>query len=270
MEEADAGETPEPRWQPSPVETWSKNLRLEIPIEQFRRLPHNVDYRYEYFDGAAQIRTRAHVSDAYLTIPDPSTRRAESDEAETSIRPLVEGDWDKLPGLFAAAFDRIGPFALLDETSRLLAARDCLEYTRHGGDGPLIASACRVAVDRRDGDIVGGALITLPFAHQMLDFDERRGQIGPAPPASTKETGWPHLTWIFVAPYLAGEGLGTALLDGVCSAIWDLGYRELASSFQHGNSSSMRWHWRNGFQLLPYFGSKRWMTSRRRDQAPRA
>jgi GNAT superfamily N-acetyltransferase len=270
MEEAEPDATPKSRWQPSPVETWSKNLRLEIPIDQFRRLPHNVDYRFEYFDGAAQIRPRSHVSDAYLTIPDPSARPAGFDEEKTTIRPLTDGDWDALPPLFAAAFHRIAPFALLDDASLLQAARDCLKYTRDGGDGPLVASSCRVAVDRRDGEIVGGALITLPFSHQMLDFDERRKQVGPPPPPSTKATGWPHLTWIFVAPLLAGEGLGTALLDDLCRALWDLGYRELASSFQHGNSSSMRWHWRNGFQLIPYFGSKRWMMSRRRDRGPGA
>jgi GNAT superfamily N-acetyltransferase len=270
MEEAEPGAAPKPRWQSSPVEHWSKNLRLEIPIEKFHRLPHNVDYRFEYIDGTAQIRPRAHVSDAFLAIPDPSNQQADSDAEETSIRPLAEGDWELLPSLFARAFARIAPFALLDEASRLQAAHDCLDYTRNGGDGPLVGSACRVAVDRRDRGIVGGALVTLPFPHQMLDFDERRRQVGPPPPASTVATGWPHLTWIFVTPFLSGEGVGSALLEGVCRSLWELGYRELASSFQHGNSSSMRWHWRNGFQLLPYFGSKRWMMSRRRDRSPDA
>jgi hypothetical protein len=100
MEEAEPGAAPEPRWQSSPVEHWSKNLRLEIPIEQFHRLPHNVDYRFEYIDGTAQIRPRPHVSDAFLTIPDPSNQPAGTVEEETSIRPLAEVDWELLPSLF--------------------------------------------------------------------------------------------------------------------------------------------------------------------------
>jgi hypothetical protein len=31
----------------------------------------------------------------------------------------------------------------------------------------------------------------------------------------------------------------------------------LASTFLLGNESSMLWHWRNGFQLLQYPGSRR-------------
>ena len=37
----------------------------------------------------------------------------------------------------------------------------------------------------------------------------------------------------------------------------ELGYNELVSSFILGNESSMLWHWRNGFDLLPYSGSRR-------------
>ncbi len=37
----------------------------------------------------------------------------------------------------------------------------------------------------------------------------------------------------------------------------ELGYTELISSFILGNESSMLWHWRNGFELLPYSGSRR-------------
>ena len=37
----------------------------------------------------------------------------------------------------------------------------------------------------------------------------------------------------------------------------ELGYTELISSFILGNDSSMLWHWRNGFELLPYSGSRR-------------
>jgi GNAT superfamily N-acetyltransferase len=92
----------------------------------------------------------------------------------------------------------------------------------------------------------------------MEDFVERRRAIQPPPSDETVAAGWPHLTWIFVAPLYAGHGTGTAMLRAVTDSVRTLGDRELASTFLHGNSSSLRWHWRNGFLLLPGPGSYRW------------
>jgi hypothetical protein len=36
-----------------------------------------------------------------------------------------------------------------------------------------------------------------------------------------------------------------------------MGFTHLASTFLLGNDSSMLWHWRNGFQLAGYPGSRR-------------
>ena len=60
----------------------------------------------------------------------------------------------------------------------------------------------------------------------------------------------PHLTWIFVSPVDARQGVGTALLDVAVRALLRLEYTELASTFLLGNESSMLWHWRAGFKLL--------------------
>ena len=79
------------------------------------------------------------------------------------------------------------------------------------------------------------------------------------PPADCIErrSGRPHLTWIFVSPWHAYYGVGTNLLAHAERKLLALGYTELISSFIWGNTSSMLWHWRNGFQLLPYAGSMR-------------
>src|SRR5437588_294883 len=69
-----------------------------------------------------------------------------------------------------------------------------------------------------------------------------------------RRLGRPHLTWIFVAPSLAGGGVGTGLLSAAVSVLLTMGFRELVTTFIAGNDSSMLWHWRNGFQLLPYPG----------------
>ena len=62
---------------------------------------------------------------------------------------------------------------------------------------------------------------------------------------------------MFVSPLDAGRGVGTALLNAAARELLALGYTELASTFLLGNESSMLWHWRNGFRLLQYPGSRR-------------
>ena len=67
------------------------------------------------------------------------------------------------------------------------------------------------------------------------------------------------MTWVFVGPDCAGEGVGSVLLAAAASALQQMGYRQLLSTFLLGNESSALWHWRNGFRLLPYPFSKRRM-----------
>ncbi len=43
-----------------------------------------------------------------------------------------------------------------------------------------------------------------------------------------------------------------ALLATATRSLWNTGYRELASATDCGNVTSMAWHWRNGFVLLPH------------------
>jgi L-amino acid N-acyltransferase YncA len=81
-----------------------------------------------------------------------------------------------------------------------------------------------------------------------------------------RRLGRPHLTWIFVGPWQAGHGVGTALLAHAAQSLLELGYNELVSSFILGNTSSMLWHWRNGFELLPYIGSMRRVRERIKKQ----
>jgi L-amino acid N-acyltransferase YncA len=62
---------------------------------------------------------------------------------------------------------------------------------------------------------------------------------------------------IFVSPFFAGKGVGTLLLSVAVRELLDQGYQQPASTFLIGNDSSMLWHWRNGFRLLPCPGSIR-------------
>ncbi len=99
--------------------------------------------------------------------------------------------------------------------------------------------------------LIGAVLVTLYAPGDPADV---RGSHRPAksPPADWRDTAWgaPHLTWAFVGPWDARQGVGTALLRAACDALAALGHRELTSTFLMGNDASAFWHWRNGFRLL--------------------
>ena len=216
------------------IHDWYSAIELPLSRQQFRRLPQNPAYKYEYFDARAWLSPRPKNCHAVLdlrTFARPIAEMAADDKL--SIRPLQDGDWPQLPRVFAAAFHRVQPFASLTDDDRLAAAEDCLGYTHGSGEGPLVDEACMVAVRTSDDTLVGANLITMP-----------------PDDAIEQAAGLPHLTWIFVAPPYARQGLGMALLGMAVQALLRLGNTELASTFLIGNESSMLWHWRAGFKLL--------------------
>jgi GNAT superfamily N-acetyltransferase len=213
---------------------WFSAIELPLTRQQFRQLPQNPAYKYEYFEGHARLSPRPKSYHATLDLPAfarPITDLATDDELV--VRPLRDADWQRLPKLFAAAFHRVQPFASLTDDDRLTAAEDCLARTREAGEGPLVGEACLVAARIADDKLVGANLITIPP-------DEAIEQVA----------GGPHLTWIFVSPMYARQGVGMALLDTAVQALLRLGYAKLVSTFLLGNESSMLWHWRAGFKLL--------------------
>jgi hypothetical protein len=236
------------------IDRWFSGIELPLTFEEFRRLPTNPAYKYEYFGGKAWLSPRPKSCHALLELR-PREEIGTVDAREPiRIRPLGAADWEALGAVFAGAFHRVQPFASLGETDRLDAARQCLGHTREGGDGPLIEPACSVAVAREDDAVRGAILVTLmPDLDPSTSFDLRWRE-PPPPDWRERRLGRPHLTWIFVGPWSAEQGVGSALLAAATDALLALGYRELASTFLLGNNSSALWHWRNGFRLAgrPY------------------
>ena len=150
--------------QMNPIDRWSRPMELSIDFEVFDRLPRNVDYRYEYYDDRAHIGPRPRSSDAVLFLspreagPEPVD---ELDPDRATVRTLADSDWEVFPRIFAASLRLVAPFATLDEAERRQAARDCLDWTRSGGDGPLVGAACMVALAGQ-GHVVGASLVTRP------------------------------------------------------------------------------------------------------------
>ncbi len=228
---------------------WMPTIKLPLTAEQFGQLPRNPAYRYEYRDGCAHLTPRARHYHALLSL-----RPIETPEP-VAVEPISAAALADLVLLFAEAFEAIQPYGGLDEATRRRAAAEALERTRGGGDGPWIEQASFLA--RRQGDVVGAILVTLLPEGDPCDWSSYYWP-GRAPEHCIEQRlGRPHLTWIFVAPLRAGQGVGTALLARTVRALLALGYTELLSTFMIGNDSSLLWHWRNGFRLLAYPGSLR-------------
>jgi ribosomal protein S18 acetylase RimI-like enzyme len=255
---------------------WMRPLQLEISFAEFHALPRNNAYKYEYLDGHAYLSPRPKYYHALLDLdayaaaaPKGQTAFSEPLPAganpDVRVRPLLVSDWETMVPLLAAAFERQLPFGALEAETRQQAVRHALERTRAGGDGPVIESASLMALDGPGGSEIGAILVTLlpdadPSAWDSFHWRE-------PPPADCIEhrLGRPHLTWIFVHPWCAGRGTGTALLTGAVGRLRALGYREMASTFLPTNDSSVLWHWRCGFRLVEYAGSTRRVERRIRE-----
>jgi ribosomal protein S18 acetylase RimI-like enzyme len=173
---------------------------------------------------------------------------------------LHADDWPAIEQVFAAAFAHLQPYGSLDDDTRRRAAQESLGKTRSGGDGPLIEPACFVAIDAASERLAGAILVTLLPDGDPCDWASYYWKTPPPADVVTRRAGRAHLTWIVVSPWHAGAGVGSALLAAAAQALRTAGFSHLFSTFLLGNDASLLWHWRNGFRLLPYPGSRRKLT----------
>jgi len=243
---------------------WMPTIELALTLEQFRQLPRNPAYKYEYLNGKAFLSPRTKHYHAILDLE----HQPVSEELE--IRPIKAEELAELVSLFCEAFQSIQPYGSLDDATREQAARSSLERTRTGGDGPFIEPASFVALvkDKGTDTKIGAILITLLPKGDPTNTESYYWREPPPADCIARREGRPHLTWIFVSPLEVGQGVGTALLKSAGNALLDLGFSQLLTTFVSGNDSSMLWHWRNGFRLLAYPGSRREMKKRWKPSSP--
>ncbi len=231
-------------------------LQLPLTAEQFHRLPRNAAYKYEFLDGHAYLSPRPKFFHALLDLA-PFAGQALSGAASAVLRPVRTDDWEGLVPLFSGAFRGVVPFGCLDDGPRREAARKSLLFTQDGGDGPRIDRASFVAEQWGTARPIGAMLITLLPDEDPSEWSAFHWKEPPPPDCLEKGIGRPHLTWVFVNPMDAGQGIATALLNAAVRELLALGYRQLASTFLLGNDASLLWHWRCGFRLVTYPGSRR-------------
>jgi GNAT superfamily N-acetyltransferase len=233
---------------------WMPYIQLPLTIEQFRQLPRNPAYKYEYLNQTVYLSPRPKHYHAVLEL-----RPIKADES-VAVHPLQAGELMRLDRLFAEAFRYVQPYGCLDDATRLEAARHALERTRTAGDGPWIERASFVATIEEKP--VGAILITLLPEGDPCDWDSYHWTETPPPDCIERRLGRPHLTWVFISPREKGRGVGTALLAAAVQELLAMGFTQLLSTFMAGNDASILWHWRNGFQLLAHPGSYRHMRQR--------
>src|SRR5712692_1471600 len=142
---------------------WMPTIKLPLTIEQFHQLPRNSAYRYEYLEKQACLTPRVRHYHGLLELCPLEV----SDDVAVE-RMKVDHIADLVP-LFAAAFRSTQPYGSLDADTRREAARQALERTRTGADGPWIEQASFVA---KEGERLAGAiLITLLPEGDPCDWD---------------------------------------------------------------------------------------------------
>jgi GNAT superfamily N-acetyltransferase len=240
---------------------WMPQVRLALKADEFRRLPRNGAYQYDYRD-AAVLTPRPRYYHALLPLPPAPTPDPPELYPGVILRPVRDEDMSALDKAFVAAFLRVQPFAALAEDELEEAAGACLLRTIQGGDGPWLREASFAAL--RGQDAVGAVFITLLPEGDPCEPDSYYWPGPPPEDFAQRHLGRPHLTWIFVRPTSAGHGVGTALLGAAAGKLVEFGYTQLLSTFLVGNDASLLWHWRSGFQLLSYPASTRRLARRLR------
>lgn len=249
------------------VYRWYRPIRAPMSFESYERLPRHPSYKMEYWDGQLRISPRWRSHSFFLELQPPEGYPRVDAPRITSIRPLIAGDWDRLPEILAAAFRDAPPLGMLGYRRRVWAARDWLCSTRDGGEGALVQPACVVAADPEDDkNVMGALLVTVMDESARSWYASLRAAVDPPPPDLAEGREQSQISWIFVRPGCSCRGVGTALLAAAARTLWSSGYRELASATHFGNVPSLAWHWRNGFHLLPHPDSVRLLKPKDRDR----
>jgi GNAT superfamily N-acetyltransferase len=231
-----------------PFHRFFRSVSFELDHKLWRKMPRHPSFKHEYWNGKLHWTPRPNTCDVYLDLerwqpPQPGERSPRAGREPVTVRQLREEDWGHLPRTFCAASMQWAPLSQWNGAAPLRASRCIIEWARRGKDGPLVASACFVALAEDlvspggDDLIAGGAIVTL------VPTEGLRGAPG------TEGEQVPHLDWIFVAWMEQRRGIATLLLGAVVKELRALGHRTLASTVLTGHAPALLWHWSRGFRL---------------------
>ena len=127
-------------------------MRFRMGLHRWHYLPRHPAYKYEYLNGKAWITPRPRSVDSLLDFANWRGVRPLSEDDRLSretirIRPMTDDDWEPLREIFYLAFQNEEPFKSLSRRRAKLMVDACLDFTRRGGDEPLIPE--RVSLPNR-------------------------------------------------------------------------------------------------------------------------
>jgi len=213
---------------------------IPMSIDQFHVMDHQLGWKHEYWDGAAQLSCQETAVATFQFQLDLAVKQLVRVPlgSDYNVGKVAIQDAPALTSLFSNAFDQAAEYAgWSEERFRRSAVRgvDSFFFERSGkrshSEGLLKHSFAA-----RCGELLVAAI--------LLRFSERGPLVEP----------------IMVEPTHQRRGLSSALLGRAVESLESAGIDSLVSRCHLANTASLNWHQRNGFQELPnYFAANhRW------------
>jgi GNAT superfamily N-acetyltransferase len=201
-----------------------RSRHIIMSLAQFRLLPRDPGWRYEYFDEMAHVTPRARFATVRVGVgPRPL-------EPPLPLRSVVASDREELLAAYVAAFADSVEYCDVPAEGISRSARENIRDFYAGDRGEALPSSC-VAVDDAAEDpvevVAGAALVT------------------------RAEDGCPLLDMLFVRPRWQRRGLAAALVSWSLRELLAQGEAALRSRYLLGNEPSRAWHQHFGFTLEP-------------------
>jgi len=195
-----------------------------MSLAEFRLLPRDPGWKYEYFDDMAHVTPRARVATVRVSVG------SRLFETPLPLRGVVASDREGLVAAYVAAFDDSAEYCDVTPEGILRSAQENIRDFYAGDRGEALRSSC-VAVDEAAEDLVevvaGAALVT------------------------RAKDGSPLLDMLFVRPRWQRRGLAAALVSWSLRELLAEGEATLRSRYLLANEPSRAWHQDFGFTVEP-------------------
>jgi GNAT superfamily N-acetyltransferase len=201
-----------------------RSRHTNMSLEEFRLLPRDPGWKYEYFEEMAHITPRARVATVRVAVD------SRPSESPLPLRGVVASDREGLAAAYVAAFADSAEYCDVPLEGISRSARENIRGFYAGDRGEALPSSC-VAVDEAAGDlaevVAGAALVT------------------------RAKDGCPLLDMLFVRPRRQRQGLAAALVSWSLRRLLAEGEATLRSRYLLANEPSRAWHRHFGFTLEP-------------------
>lgn len=199
-----------------------RSQHLTMSVEEWKCLPYQPGWKYEYWDGGAHITPNHQIAVTAATVtPRPVN-------TPCTIRDVRPEDEAPLLAVYLGAFADNQAFCDYTDAAFLDAARRDLHESFIGRRAPVLAASRVAAAAEVTGEqLVGAAL---------LSQDQEYG---------------PVLDLLFVRPRWQRRGMATALVASAMNVLHQAGEGTLTSCYQLANPASQAWHRAFGFVERP-------------------